>query len=131
MTIKKDLKHLISAIKKGKYDASDLIEKLDVLISDVRDTKFTYRTQLANEQRTSHIATFHSYGKQNKYKVIALLEDVQREMKTIQPNNRFMLWQLNQLIKTGFFADKLQEKMNQETLTRGKAEPQRERIEVY
>ena len=128
--LEKQIMYIATSISMGGYDASQLIEKLDETIEEVKDTTFKYQATSTHPDLKMHLNTFTSYGKRNKANLISSLEDVQRELHRVQPTDRFMLWQLNRILTTGFFTDKLQAKMLYETVTRSKAEPQNEILGV-
>lgn len=128
--LEKQIVYIATSISMGGYDASHLNKKMDEVIEEVKETTFTYQAISTHPDLKMHLSTFTSYAKRNKSKVISSLEDVKGELSTVQPNDRFILWQLNQLLKTAFFTNKLQAKMQLETVSRSKSEPQTEILGV-
>ena len=77
-----------------------------------------------------HLKTFKSFGKRNKSLLIATLEDVQRELKSKNPNNKYMISLLNQIEKTTYFTDNLQKKMMLDAVISKKSVFQTEYVRV-
>jgi len=121
MILHQQLDHITTSIEKGDYSISGTIEEIDELIAEVRERIFKYQAQSTLNGLNLNLKTFTSYAKRNKAKVIATLEDVRCDMASKKPNNKAMLSQLNQIKKTNFFTDKLQEKMLIDRITHHKS----------
>ena len=131
LNLSQQIQYIATSIEKGGYDASELIEKLDDAIQETRKITFKYRAKSVHPDLKEHLKTFTSYGKRNKARVIATLQDVQCELHNVKPKNRFMLSQLEQIEETTFFADKLQKKMMLDAvISRSKTELQNEIVAV-
>jgi hypothetical protein len=131
MNLHQQFNYITTSIKKGCYDASYLSEKIEEVIEEVRDTTFNYHGKSVFPDLKMHLKTYHSYGKRNKAKTIASLEDVQREMNSMNPSKRYMLFLINQIVETSFYGEDLQKKMLKEKLISRKAELQSEIVAVY
>lgn len=131
MNLHQQLNYIIKNLKKGEYNTSEMIEKLDELSAEVRELTFQYQATSVFPQFKEHLKTFTSYGKRNKAKVIATLEDVRCAMGSKKPNNNTMLSQLNRIKKTNFFTTNLQQKMLVDRTVQGKSELQNEIVAVY
>jgi len=130
MTLIEQLNHITTSIKKGGYNASEQVAKLDELIASVRETTFTYQAQTVFPDLIEHLKTFKSYGKQSKSKVIATIQDIQLEMKSKKPNDKVILSKLNLITDTNFFTVKLQKKMMMDVLISRKTTFEQEIVEV-
>lgn len=130
MILEKHLNDIAASIQNGGYDTLEMKLKLDKAILEVKETTFTYEAQTVFPELVEHLKTFKSYGKQSKAKVIAVLEDIKREMSTKKPNDKVMLSKLNLITDTNFFTDKLQKKMMKDVLISRKTTFETEYVEV-
>lgn len=130
MTTKKHLTDIMTSIKKGGYDTSEMTLKLDKAILDVQETTYNYQATSVYPQFKEHLKTYASLGKRNKAKVIATLEDVKRELESKKPNDNLMLSKLQLLTDTNFFTNKLQKKMLLDRTLQGKSTTQSEILKV-
>lgn len=119
--------YMSTSIAIGGYDSKHLINKLDEMIGLVRNHSFQYRIKyshdvLSNQKaHDQHIATFTSYAMNRKAKVISTLQDVQRELSAVKPNDRSALYMIRRILTSDFFQSELQNRMLKETITTRKA----------
>lgn len=130
MTIEQQISFLKKSIKQGDYNISELDKKFDKAIQETREITFVYQIKTVHPDLREHLKTFNSYGKQSKAKVISTLQDVNRMIHTRNPNKKVMLALLNQITKTNFYADKLQEKMLLESAITRQAKFEKEILKV-
>ena len=127
----KDLRNKVlyisTAIAIGNYDAKHLVNKLDELIQLVQEHSFKYRIRFSHDvllkrnAHDQHIQTLSNYAKKNKAKVISTLDDVQRELKAVKPNDRYALFMIRKILTSDFFQSELQNRMMKDTITTRKA----------
>jgi len=127
----KDLRNRVlyisTAIANANYDSKHLVNKLEELIELVRNHSFKYRIKYTHDSQATrnahnqHVATFTSYAKQSKSKVISTLQDVRRELCAVKPNDRSALFMIRKILTSDFFQSGLQNRMKKETVTTRKA----------
>lgn len=119
--------YISTAIATKQYQANHLITKIDELIQLVQNHSFKYRIRFSHDvlskskAHDQHAETLSNYAKKNKAKVISTLQDVQRELNTIRPNERYALLMIRKILTSDFFQSELQNRMMKDTITTRKA----------
>ena len=108
--LKNSILSIATAIEIGNYDKKHILNKLDELIIQAKETTFVYEV-FATHREDKQKPTFVQYGKSCKAKVICTLEDIRGELSVKRPSKRFILWMLRNILSTNFYQDKLQKQM--------------------
>jgi len=108
--LKTSILYISTAIEIGEYDKKNILNRLDEIILQAKETTFVYEVY-ATHREDKQKQTFIQYGKSCKAKTISTLEDIRGELSVKRPSKRFILWMLNNLLSTNFYQDKLQKQM--------------------
>lgn len=128
--LKTSVLYIATAIEIGDYNKKTILNRLDETIVQAKESTFVYEV-FATHREDKQKETFIQYGRGCKAKVISTLEDIRAEISTKRPSKRFILWMLQNMLKTNFYQDKLQKQMVKDRKLARNTTTHTDKLEVY
>ncbi|MFC6040123.1 hypothetical protein ACFPYN_11895 [Paenisporosarcina macmurdoensis] len=128
--LKTSILYIATAIEIGDYNKKNILNRLDEIIVQSRETVFVYEVY-ATHREDKQKNTFFQYGRGCKAKVVSTLEDIRAELSAKRPNKRFILWMLNNLLSTNLYQGKLQKQMKKDRKLARTTTTHTDKLEVY